>query len=395
MLELRKELRYEARSFADKNSPQKAVGVYKEQLQNFTKLPKWFLKDYLSLLLEFDEKQMAVELLESSIIDAPDKVSLYLPLVDILIQQKKFEKAFEYLNQYLTFDSGVELAYARIARINFRMNNFEEAYTNSKKAIALEFQPDWLKNIFNLSEKYLELRENNQQYLRALSDGKYDFIDLGTSRTLAGFELARKFGGTRGLGAELRPEVVAINTDAGHDVYWGDIRDLKGAKKSVSFSICSHVLEHLDKEEDMVSILEMLSGSCKDFIFIQGPNFDYDPYLRDEGLQWSHTCYDDHTYKFTTHDLSEVLKKIGFTRFMIGGQVPVQSSKDAWLLSKDQPPSKGNLLWSEGLLKKPIITFKETLYRNLTCVIPLNYNVEADEILSHAKTETILINYQA
>ena len=75
-------------------------------------------------------------------------------------------------------------------------------------------------------------------------------------------------------------------------------------------------VKHLYGEPDLISILEMLKETCRDYIFIQGPNFDYDGKLKKKSLQWSHTCYDDHTYKFTTLQLSKALEKVGLKRYI-------------------------------------------------------------------------------
>lgn len=127
---------------------------------------------------------------------------------------------------------------------------------------------------------------------------EYDFVDFGAS-TGGSVEYAlQHLGGTKGLGIDIRIQKVQEMRKAGYDCIEGDVTNLALPPDSVRFVVMSHFLEHLP---DLATVEKAVCSAAKvatDFLFIRGPFFDADDYLRELGLKfyWSdwpggHQCH--------------------------------------------------------------------------------------------------------
>ncbi|MCY4057236.1 MAG: methyltransferase domain-containing protein, partial [Gammaproteobacteria bacterium] len=113
----------------------------------------------------------------------------------------------------------------------------------------------------------------------------YDFLDIGSSKG-GSMDFARgKLGGKRGLGVDLNPANVETMRLRGYDCLHGDISEMAFPAKSVRFAVMNHVLEHMPLPKGYKAV-ECAKTVATDFIYIRGPYFDADAYLRRHGLKF-------------------------------------------------------------------------------------------------------------
>ena len=84
----------------------------------------------------------------------------------------------------------------------------------------------------------------------------------------------------RDLGIDIKPSKVQEMLQAGYDCIQGDVTQLDLLENSVRFVVMSHVLEHLPNLEAVRAAIANAARVGSDFLFIQGPYFDADKYLR-------------------------------------------------------------------------------------------------------------------
>lgn len=146
----------------------------------------------------------------------------------------------------------------------------------------------------------------------------YDFIDFGAS-TGECIKFAKlHFKGVRGVGVDIDPRKVKKMVDAGYDCILADITKMNAPKKCVKFVTMSHVLEHLPDVEAVKAVLEAAADLASDFLFIRGPNFDDDDYLRNLGLKWYWSDWRGHTYHITTATIHKCLDELSlYDRYLV------------------------------------------------------------------------------
>lgn len=229
------------------------------------------------------------------------------------------------------------------------------------------------------AESDLELVKDTRSDLKG-----YDFMDFGASKGGSIDFALRRLGGTRGLGVDLDSNKVKTMLDAGYDCIQADVNKLDFPPDSVRFVTMSHFLEHLSNLRAVKSAVESASRVASDFLFIQGPYFDADEYLRARGLKFYWSDWHGHTCHLTTSKLREILLELGLEdhTFMVRGAVedssdprihPVSSPKDQHAYDPDSHPVK------------PFVPFPEPLPSEVVCCVRLREMDGWDRILQARK----------
>ena len=227
-----------------------------------------------------------------------------------------------------------------------------------------------------------ELEQSNARILAGLQVGAYDFLDLG-SNDGGGFKIGQQLGGQSGVGFELDPGLAQWNIDHGRDVMCLDVRTLPTDITGIRFAVCSHVLEHLPNLYDVGSVISALARVCQDYLLIYGPNFDSEEFLYAHNLKVLHSAMRDHLCKFRTIELMRLLFDLGLRDYVIGVSGEMRDSANIWIHRSDAP-ADGLWTWEESKsLPKPFVKFEPPLHRDFVCVVRLQANVDADEVLRH------------
>lgn len=230
--------------------------------------------------------------------------------------------------------------------------------------------------------------ERNARLLDALRGGEFDFVDFGTHKG-GGLALGLELGGTRGLGIEINESKCQALLAKGLYVVSEDAFLLPPIANTVRFAVFSHVLEHLPDEATACIVLKRVSEFCRDFIFIQQPDFSAETYLWRHGLQFAHTNMKGHLWRPSTRRLVEVLWNLGFHRFAVGGQSLVADSTDPWLHSAEV---QSNALWKhepETDPPKPAVTFNPPLYRDVAIAVAKSTDVDPQALLRKVRVRHI------
>ncbi len=89
-------------------------------------------------------------------------------------------------------------------------------------------------------------------------------------------------------------------SEAGYDCAQGDATNLDFPPDSVRFAVMSHFLEHLPDLSMVKDAIKSAARVASDFLFIRGPYFDSDEYLRSFGLKFTWSDWHGHTCHLTT-----------------------------------------------------------------------------------------------
>jgi hypothetical protein len=129
-----------------------------------------------------------------------------------------------------------------------------------------------------------------------------DHVDLGCGRR-----------GHKGIGVDLIRGKADVVADVTLPVF-----------KPNSFRVAhfSHVLEHLPDLGAVESAIREAALIATDTLYIKGPWFDADDYLRDLGLNLFWSSWVSHPTHLTSADLGGILTRLGLN-FTIGGQGPM------------------------------------------------------------------------
>lgn len=139
----------------------------------------------------------------------------------------------------------------------------------------------------------------------------FDFIDFGASKG-GSIEFARaRLGGKGGIGIDLDFRKVEKMRTLGFSCIKGDITNIPVLSKSFRFVLISHCLEHLYSRLEVELAIREAKRIATDFIYIQGPFFDEDQWLRERGLQLFWSNWTGHTFHLTLAILQEIVYELG------------------------------------------------------------------------------------
>lgn len=213
-----------------------------------------------------------------------------------------------------------------------------------------------------------------------------DFLDFGASKG-GSIEFAKKLlGGGHGVGVDRDAAKVEQMKSMGYECIEADITSLDLAPNSVRFVMMSHVLEHLPDLEAIRCTVESAARVARDFLYIQGPNFDADAALSTQGFKFYWSDWHGHTYRLTTWELISLLHELGCTSYVLMGRLPVPGSWDAAVHPLASPRDQHDYD-PEIHPPKPRVVFgrpvhKSRVYREFVCVVRLRAFVGWESIVS-------------
>jgi hypothetical protein len=212
----------------------------------------------------------------------------------------------------------------------------------------------------------------------------YDFLDFGTGAGGCYDFAKQRLHGQSGLGFEFLPHRVTALKNKGYECVLADITKLSLPKKSVKFVTISHVLEHLPSLTDVTKVIALAINTATDFVFIEGPTFDFDTYLKKCDLKFFWVGWSNHPSPVTTSFIKKVCianKVYGYD--LLVEQPPIQSS-----LSTDIVPLEstiGNAYRLDLHGPKPLVNFDKLLFRSFVYFIWVTKAARCSELLLSRK----------
>ena len=199
----------------------------------------------------------------------------------------------------------------------------------------------------------------------------YDFLDFGASKGGSIDFAIRRLGGTRGLGIDKKPKKVELMSKAGYDCMQADVTKLDYPSDSVRFVVMSHFLEHLPDLSVAEAAIKSAARVATDFLFIRGPYFDADEYLRAHGLKfyWSDWPH-GHPCHLTTAQLRKILLDMGLEDYVMMGCQRITDSSNPAIHPLNSPINQ-RAYDSEVHSDKPFVRFHRPIYREIVCYVRL------------------------
>jgi hypothetical protein len=216
----------------------------------------------------------------------------------------------------------------------------------------------------------------------------YDFLDFGTGYGGC-YDFAReKLGGRIGLGFEfLRHRVVALKKE-GYNCHLADITKISFPKKSVRFITISHVLEHLPNLKEVEKVINTAINTATEFVFIEGPSFDFDDVLKQHGLKFYWVGWTNHPSNVTTGLIKQTAKHNKIHRYDLLTENPSISDS----ASVDIVPLKakaGSKYDPVAYGPKPMVVFDKPIFRSFVCFLWLKPVEERLKLLTTRKKFTL------
>lgn len=200
---------------------------------------------------------------------------------------------------------------------------------------------------------------------------QYDFVDFGCSAGGSIRLMERRFGG-RGIGFDIDPAKVEKTRAAGYDAEVMDLMQLDPRGIGTTrFAVMYHFLEHLPTLKMARQCILSACLVAREFVLIQQPYFDADPYLFRNGLKLYWSDWGGHPLPMTSLQLHRCILPllgkrakravIGFRTRLAGSEVPevhaLQSTPDQHGWEQDKHPPK------------PAMQFDFPVYKNTSAVI--------------------------
>ena len=219
----------------------------------------------------------------------------------------------------------------------------------------------------------------------------FDFLDFGTGNGGC-IDFARYcLGGRRGLGVEKKREAAERLRDSGYECIHGDVTSLEVPRDEVRFVTMSHFLEHLPDMSAVRSAVRSGATVASDFLFIQGPWFDADEYLKDLGLKLYWSDWRGHPCHLTTLQLREILQDLGLVDHVFLSGAPIRNSRDPAVHPLNSPPEQHDYV--RGIHpEKPSVTFDVDVYREFACFVRLRPLDNWDRLLRARRKWRVLQN---
>lgn len=174
--------------------------------------------------------------------------------------------------------------------------------------------------------------------MTAISDAK--FIDFGASSGGSIQKARDTFGGV-GRGLDIDPEKIKKLKERGFDGIVSDVSKIALEPDSVNYVTMMNFLEHLPNREFGEKAIDNAVRIASDFVFMLGPNFDHNGYLRKLGLRKFFSAWTGHTWEHQVSELSEIISKHGKYRCLLIESERIYDSYNSVIIPNTTPKNSG------------------------------------------------------
>ena len=213
----------------------------------------------------------------------------------------------------------------------------------------------------------------------------YDFFDLGAKKGGSIDFALKRLGGKKGLGIDIKKKNVLLTRKNGYDCLHGDATKLDFPDNSFRFVVMSHFLEHLPDLNTVEKVIKNCSRISKDFLFIQGPFFDADEYLKKQGLKLYWSDFSGHPTHLDSSDFISILKNIGLKKYTIKVKKPIDNSFNPAIHPISSPQDQHE--YENGKHpRKEFVKFEKPVFQELICYVQLRKLKNWNDILLAKKS---------
>jgi hypothetical protein len=218
----------------------------------------------------------------------------------------------------------------------------------------------------------LEIRHNQPIGYQQTEPYQTDFVDFG-AKSGDSFQLGYMLGGKNGLGINTKTSVISIAQTTGVNIIQGDVTNLELPDKCVKYSTLSHFLENLPDYESVEKVIGTALRISTDAIYMAGPVYDDEDYLRSLGFKPYWADWDRHTCHLTCLQLTDILKRNGIkeNQYIIVMHAGYKTSASPLIHPINSPANQHNYSIYEHPPKRHM-KFDRTCYFEWRCIVSLN-----------------------
>ncbi len=246
-----------------------------------------------------------------------------------------------------------------------------------------------VKRLRSRTPKSVDLVAHSRAELQGLNEGRFAFLDAGTSKGGGLSYCATVFGRGAGLGLDRDPIKVRQALENGCAAALCDLETIELSRGCVSFVSMMDFLEHLPDQATAERVLRNLSRAARDFLFIRHPSFEDVDYLRGLGLKLGWTDWSGHPNAMRMEDFRRMFERCGWPDYAIIAQKPIADSSHPAILAHDGPR---NVVKYDRARHgpKPDVKFDKPVYTQFDLLVRLpglTSDQEWQELLSALHTE--------
>ncbi len=216
--------------------------------------------------------------------------------------------------------------------------------------------------------------DKDTEFRRLIETASIDYIDFGCSKGGSLAFAKTRFNGHRGLGIDIDQSKVEKTIAAGYDAIRYDIHDIPD-EKLVRFVVLSHFLEHVPGNADVKDFIRKACTISNEFVYIQQPYFDADPYLFERGLKLFWSDWSGHPNRMTSLELWLVLRDLkeeGLPiTFSLHAYRLIPDSSDPRIHPLASPVNQFDYTADVHPPKDQFVQFDNNVFYELICLITL------------------------
>lgn len=206
----------------------------------------------------------------------------------------------------------------------------------------------------------------------------YDCLDLGADAN--SMQWARDYLGVqRPIGINIEDKRLANLKEAGEASVGVNCFDIP---QDVSFDyvFMSHFIEHLNSRKEVCEIIRRALGWARKGVYIAGPAFFEDDYIREYGVKFVWGDWIDHASRY---DLRTFLPYLAGSRCSVSLGFPVQGSEADNIVALRERPNIDSYE-RERTMEKPLVTFERPAHQEFLAFIALgDVNEKAVHVRRH------------
>lgn len=196
----------------------------------------------------------------------------------------------------------------------------------------------------------------------------FDFIDLGCGVGGSIDWVKANLGGKSYLGIDIRQAEWHKARSKGYNVLLADIASPNLILPKSKFVTMIHFLEHLNNEAEVEEVIKKALESAEEYIFIKGPTFKSNEYLKNLGFKLTWTDWRGHKCQIDRNMIYRVLHKCNIRDYQIEFTYhqQIKDSSSDEILPYSAPID--SLKYDESMGEKEPVEF-DGVYREYTCKV--------------------------
>lgn len=217
--------------------------------------------------------------------------------------------------------------------------------------------------------------------------GGYDCLDIGADTNSLSW--AREFFGIKKpLGINIDPARLDNMKQAGENCLHMNALDIPASAK-FKYVMMSHLIEHMESTEQVCQTIELATKIAANGVYISGPYFEDDDYIRQFGVKFAWGDWIDHiSRRSISHFLPWAQERYGNAVSVSLGFPAIDALEDN-IFALEEAPNKGKYL-TDKTVDKPSVRFSRPAFQEYVVFIRTNPCLPLSTVASiHSKRHGI------